>query len=314
MTYYHTSVLLQEVLKYLDPKPGQNFVDATLGGGGYTSAILERIQPGGRLLAIDLDELAIRNYELRIKHQKFQNRIVLVHGNFKEIDKFVERQDFKNISGVVADLGLSSDLLENSGRGFSFQKNEPLDMRFDVASSSPDAKFILHNYSEKQLLQIFKTFGEEKYSLPIARSIARNRQARGLRFTGDLVEIIKQALPKPAKHKWADSARRIFQALRIAVNFELENLEVFLPKAFGLLAPGGRLAVVSFHSLEDRAVKQYFAALARACVCPPDFPQCLCGKNPQGKLLSKKPIVAQAREAADNPRSKSAKLRIIQKL
>lgn len=306
--YEHTPVLLDEVLVYLRPSPGENFVDATLGGGGYTKAIVEKNQPNGKVLAIDLDEDAIQNLQtLNIKS------LILHQGNFSHIDKIVEHHKFSNISGIVADLGLSSHELEH--RGMSFKTDQPLDMRFDQRGEHIDAKFVLNNYEEKRLVKIFADFGEEKFSRQIARKITEFRiKNRELKHTSDLYQIIVDALPKPVKHKADDSARRIFQALRIEVNHELQNLEEFLPKAFDLLNSGGRLVVVSFHSLEDRIVKQFFVGLSKGCVCPPDFPQCVCGRDPRGKILTKKPDTASAEEIKRNPRSNPAKLRAIVKI
>ncbi len=315
MTYEHIPVLLNEVIFYLQPKAGENFVDATLGGGGYTRAILDKIQPGGRVLAIDLDKDALKNTEVGMQNAELEKNLVLHHGNFQNINKITKEHVFSNISGIVADLGLSSYELDQSTRGFSFQKKEPLDMRFDQ-SQPEDAKYILNNYDEERLRKIFEDYGEEKFSRQIARRVTsdRLRVTGGIKHTHELYQIIQDALPKPVKHKADDSARRIFQALRIAVNHELASLEEFLPKAFDILNPGGRLVIVSFHSLEDRQVKQYFNSLTKGCVCPIDFPQCVCGKNPQGKLLTKKIVTASEQELLDNPRSKPAKLRAIVKL
>jgi 16S rRNA (cytosine1402-N4)-methyltransferase len=197
----------------------------------------------------------------------------------------------------------------------SFQTKEPLDMRFDQHGNTVDAKFILNNYDEGRLRKIFEDYGEEKFSRQIVRKIIDYRlKIKEIHYTTDLYQIIVNALPKPVKHKADDSARRIFQALRIEVNHELSNLQEFLPKAFDLLNPGGRLVVVSFHSLEDRIVKQFFVGLSKGCVCPIDFPQCVCGKNPQGKILTKKLVLASHEELEKNPRSKSAKLRAIMKI
>jgi len=306
--YSHVPVLLKEVIEYLDVLPGQNFVDATLGGGGYTKAILAKNQPNGKVLGIDLDKDAI-------EHSKILNHksLILHQGNFSHIDKIVEHTKFNNISGIVADLGLSSYELES--RGISFQQKEVLDMRFDQKGNTVDAKFILNDYDENRLRKIFEDYGEEKFSRQIAKKITDYRfKIKEMHYTDELYQIIQDALPKPVKHKAADSARRIFQALRIEVNHELNNLQEFLPKAFDLLNPGGRLVVVSFHSLEDRIVKQYFVGLTKGCVCPIDFPQCICGKNPQGRILTKKIVTASAAELEKNPRSSPAKLRAIIKL
>ena len=320
--YSHIPVLLAEVMSYLQPGIGQNIVDATLGGGGYSRAILKEIGETGKLLSIDLDQDAIANFRSQIADlgsqsqiSNLKSQIILVHGNFAHIDKIIKSHGFPGPDGIVADLGLSSYELDQGGRGISFQKDEPLDMRFDQASENETAAWILNNKTEAELSKIFNDYGEEKFTRQIVRKIfeARSRKQE-IRKTSELYEIIKEALPKPVKHKAADSARRVFQALRIAVNHELENLEEFLPKAFDILAPGGRLVIVSFHSLEDRMVKQFFVGLTKGCICPIEFPECRCGKNPQGKLLTKKLVAASAAELETNPRSKPAKLRAIQKL
>ena len=314
MDYYHVPVLLNEIIEYLDPRPGQNFVDATLGGGGYSRQILEEIGASGKLLSIDMDLEAIEfagNPKSKIQNPNW----ILHHGNFRDIDKIIKHHDFPAPDGIVADIGLSSHQLDGSERGISFQKKEILDMRFDKSSDEPDAKFILNNYEEERLLKIFRDYGEEKFSKQIVRKILENRDKRiEIRYTTDLYGIIQEALPKPIKHRADDSARRIFQALRIEVNHELENLEAFLPKAFDVLKVGGKLVVVSFHSLEDRIVKQNFVGLTKGCVCPLEFPTCICGKSPQGKILTKKPVSASESEISDNPRSRPAKLRVIQKI
>lgn len=309
--YTHIPVLLNEVLSHLEPKPNQNFVDATLGGAGYSEALLKASGPDGKVLAIDLDQTALASAEQKLS--KFKNRLTLAHGNFQDIDKIVVRHKFQVISGIVADIGLSSYQIDQSGRGISFQRKELLDMRFDISSNQPDARFLLHHRTEAELKNIFLKYGEDKNSGKIARDIVRYRQAHELKYTDELVAIIQDSLPKPQKHKWEDTARRIFQALRIEVNHELSNLENFLPKAFNLLASGGRLAVVTFHSLEDRIVKNYFKELTHGCICPKEFPVCLCGRVPMGKILTKKVVTASQDELKNNSRSKSAKLRVIQK-
>lgn len=320
--YHHVPVLLKEVVDILNPQPNKNFVDATLGGGEYSKAILDKNQPSGKVLAIDLDQDAIENFKLtqtpttpsasRIPLLEKEGRLTLHHGNFAHIDKIVEHHKFFNISGIVADLGLSSYELDS--RGISFQKKEILNMRFDQKGTHIDAKFVLNSYDESRLRKIFEDYGEEKFSRVIARKIQKKRSKNQIHYTTELYQIIQDALPKPVQHKAADSARRIFQALRIEVNHELDNLQEFLPKAFDLLNPGGRLVVVSFHSLEDRIVKQFFVGLTKGCVCPIDFPQCVCGKNPKGKILTKKHVSASPEELETNPRSKPAKLRAIEKI
>lgn len=310
--YTHVPVLLKEVLAYLDPKPSQNFVDGTLGGAGYTKALLESSGPDGQVLAIDLDDVALNNAKDQLA--SFQKRIILAHGNFRDIDKIVVNHNFGPISGIVADIGLSSFQLDESGRGISFQKKELLDMRFDASSNQPDARFLLKHRTAEELTEIFEKYGEDKNSYKIARSIVRYRETDELKYTDELVQIIQDTLSKPEKHRFADTARRIFQALRIEVNQELANLEAFLPKAFDLLSTNGKLVVVTFHSLEDRIVKNFFKELATGCVCPKEFPICKCGQIPKGKILTKKIVTATESELAENTRSKSAKLRAIQKI
>ena len=306
--YFHEPVLLKEVLEALQPNPGATFIDATLGGAGYSQALLQAVGPRGRLVSIDLDHDAIENARrLANNYPQWQ----IIQGNFRNIDKIAEKYKLNQIQGIVADIGFSSYELDQSERGLSFQKDEPLDMRFDQ-SQPEDARFVLASRTEAELERLFREYGEEKFSRQVARRIkAEEAAGNKLTRTRELYAVIEKALPKPVKHKAADSARRVFQALRIAVNHELENLEAFLPNAFSVLAPGGRLAVVSFHSLEDRLVKQYFAALTKGCVCPPDFPQCLCGQKPLARILTKKPVTPSQAEVQANSRSRPAKLRAI---
>lgn len=314
-TYNHIPVLLQEAITIHNPQPNQNFVDATLGGGGYSKALLEKVLPDGKVLSIDLDQDAIENFQTAIRREHYSHNAVVAHGNFSNLDEIMEHKEFDAPDGIVADIGLSSYQLDGSGRGITFQKREPLDMRFDLSETAEaDAKFILNNTAEKELVKIFNDYGEEKESRRIAKAIIKAREAKPIHYTTDLIEIIKAALPKPVQHKWADNARRIFQALRIAVNHELENLENFLPKALDLVKPGGKIVIVSFHSLEDRIVKQFFAAACKGCICPEEFPICKCGRTPRAKLLTKKPLSAGLEESGTNPRSLSAKLRAIEKI
>ncbi|MEZ4180547.1 MAG: 16S rRNA (cytosine(1402)-N(4))-methyltransferase RsmH [Candidatus Doudnabacteria bacterium] len=310
--YSHKPVLLEQVLQVLKPEPEQNFVDATLGGGGYTKAILQALKSQGKVLALDLDLDAITNAQTQLA--EFSSQLLVDHRNFRDLDKSIKKYDFQSIDGIVADIGLSSYQLDNSGRGISFESHDRLDMRFDQSSSQPDASFLLNNWTEQELTQIFNKFGEEKFSRLIAKGILAFRSEQKLETADQLSQIIQQSLPKPVKHQWQSSARRIFQALRIEVNHELENLEVFLPKALNLLKPGGILAVVTFHSLEDRIVKHFFKANSLSCVCPPEFPICKCGQTPTVKILTTKPVVATEHELLENPRARSAKMRAIQKL
>lgn len=312
--YHHIPVLLPEVLRMLDPQPGQCFVDATLGGGGYTAALLERSAPDGRVLAFDLDQDAINAFQAKMENTSLASRVQVVHQNFSAVAEVAAERGFGPIHGIVADIGLSSYELDQAGRGISFQKDEPLDMRFDQTAHTPTAAFLLAERSEAELARMFAEYGEERFAEPIARAIVRSRAQQPVERTGQLLELIQQSLPARVRHMAANSARRIFQALRIAVNGELANLEAFLPAALDILAPGGVLAVVTFHSLEDRIVKQFCKSATTGCVCPPQFPVCRCGRTPQAELLAKRPVLASPEEQAANPRSASAKLRAIRKV
>lgn len=315
-SYTHIPVLLQEVLQLTSPKPGDVCIDATLGGGGYTKAILEKTAPNGKVLSIDLDADAIVAFQHLVKDQglSIKDRSIVVHGNFADIATIAREHGFESAQVIVADIGLSSYELDQAGRGISFQKDEPLDMRFNASGVGATAASILANSTEEELAYIFKTYGEEKFATKIARDIVRNRTSSHITTTFELVDFITASIPGRLKHKALDSVRRIFQSLRIAVNGELENLERFLPDALHILAPGGVLAVVSFHSLEDRIVKQFFAKTAQGCICPKDFPVCRCAQSAVAEILTKKPIVAGDSEVSRNSRAKSAKLRAIKKL
>ncbi len=318
---FHKPVLLKETLEYLNPQPGQTVVDGTLGGAGHSLAIAGRIAPNGILIGIDLDPESLAEAKLKFKNAKLQTKTIFVHDNYKNIDAVLSELGIDKVDGILIDIGISSYDLERSFRGFSFQKEEPLDMRFNPEAypgnkkhEDFNAKYIINRYQEKELERVFREHGEEKFSRKIARAIVAARQQREILTTTDLFEIIKKALPANIRFKAGDSARRIFQALRIEVNKELDNLQQFLPKAFDRLKSNGRLVVISFHSLEDRIVKQFFNDKAKGCICPPEFPECRCGRNPQAKILTKKPITASEAEQQENSRSIPAKLRAIQKI
>lgn len=312
--YHHIPVLLSEALQVLDPKPGQHFIDATLGGGGYTAALLERTAPNGHVLAFDLDQDAIAAFQAKVAGTSLASRVHVAHSNFSAVARVAAAKQFGPISGIVADIGLSSYELDDAGRGISFQRDEPLDMRFDQSASGPTAAFLLAESSEAELARIFREYGEERYAGPIAEAIVKARSGEAVARTTQLVQLITNSLPARVRHTATQSVRRIFQALRIAVNGELANLEAFLPAALDILAPGGILAVVTFHSLEDRIVKQFCKAAATGCVCPPEFPVCRCGKTPQAEIITRRPILATEQEQATNRRSVSAKLRAIRKV
>lgn len=312
--YSHTPVLLQEVLEYLQPKAGGVFIDATLGGGGYTEAIATKVGEKGKVLSLDLDADAIQAFSLKSQISSLKSQVTVVQGNFKDIAAIAQEQGFVGVNGIVADIGLSSYELDDAGRGISFKHDEPLDMRFDAQSDDVTAANLLAEKTELELSTLFTKYGEERYARPIARNIVRTRTEEPVTRTTQLVDIITNSIPRAVRHKAQDSCRRIFQALRIAVNGELDNLQEFLPSALSLLAPGGRLVVVSFHSLEDRIVKQFFVKAATGCICPSSFPQCVCGKKPQVQILTRRPITAGEGELAQNTRSRPAKLRAALKL
>jgi len=322
MIYRHVPVLLREVIDYLEPKPGENFIDCTLGGGGYTTEIAKRISSAGKVLAIDADEMAINNYKLQIINYKFKN-VILAHDNFGNLSKIVkEYWQYKNtkFDGIVFDLGLSSAQLEDECRGFSFQLDAPLDMAFGETENS--TKKIINSYRQEELEKIIKEYGEERFAKSIARAIVSKRKRKEISTTKDLVEVIEGAVPSSYKnnnHRQGRArkihfATKTFQALRIATNNEIENLEKALEQSLNLLKSGGRLALISFHSLEDKIVKNFFKKETKECICPKGAPFCQCDHRPSLKILTKKIITAQESEKKENPRSRSAKLRVAIKI
>ncbi len=318
---FHIPVLSNEILEYLKPEPGQTIVDGTLGGGGHSLRLAKAIEPNGILVSIDLDPAAIAEAERNFSQASVKSNVNFVRGNYRDIKKIINELGIESVNAILIDIGISSYDLEGSHRGFSFQKIEPLDMRFDpdlVPNNKHKepftAKFIVNSYTEAELKKLFEDYSEDKFSGRIAKAIVAHRQEQGIETTEDLFNIIKKSLPAPIRFKAGDSARRIFQALRIEVNGELDNLRTFLPDAFEILKPGGRLAVISFHSLEDRIVKHYFLDKVQGCTCPPEFPVCVCGKEPLAKILTKKPVTATEQEIKENPRSAPAKLRVLQKI
>jgi 16S rRNA (cytosine1402-N4)-methyltransferase len=310
MTHY--PVLLNEVLQYVGAEDGSSFIDATVGAGGHSRALLKQNQKA-KVLGLDRDSETLDQLERELKREKLSSRMVLAHANYADVGKVAAREGFSEASGIILDLGFSSMQLDDPQRGFSFQGAGPLDMRFDRKQQLTAAD-ILNKYQEEKLAEIFKKYGEENFSKRIARQVVVHRKDAPLSGTDEVVRLIRDALPAPVKHKAADSARRIFQAIRIEVNGELASLERALPEMLKLLAPNGRLVVISFHSLEDRIVKNFFNEQARGCICPPDFPHCVCGKSPVMRILTKKPVTASDAELAENPRSKPAKLRAAEKI
>lgn len=310
MEFKHISVLLNESVDALNIKKDGIYADGTLGGGGHSEKILERLSNGGLLIGIDQDAEAICAAKKRL--EKFTN-VIYENTNFKNIKDILIRNSIENIDGAVLDLGVSSYQLDNADRGFSYIADSRLDMRMDL-SSELDAYRVVNTYSEENLAKIFFEYGEEKFSRRIASQIVKTRGEKPIETTLELSELVKKCIPQKTVKKGSHPAKRVFQAIRIEVNGELAILEGALNDFFDVLKPGGRLAVISFHSLEDRIVKNTFASLAKGCVCPKDFPVCVCGKKPRGKIITRKAVVPSDDEIDRNKRSKSSKLRVIEKL
>ena len=312
MLLRHIPVMLPEVLYYLNCKPGKIYVDCTLGGAGHAGAICEKIAPNGILIGIDQDIDAAQNAIKVLK--PFELTIHLFHDNFINLPEILRRLKIAAVDGILLDLGISLHQLESSGRGFSFKKDEPLDMRMNQASSTK-AEDLINKMEEKNLRKIFKEYGEERYAGEIAKKIVKERKRKSIRYSSQLVQIVYDAGPKRAKFSQKiHPATRVFMALRIAVNKELERLDSFMANVANLLNPKGRLCVLSFHSLEDRIVKNRIRSLEKPCVCPPDFPECVCNKRRTARMLTKKPVRPSEYEMAKNPMARSAKLRVMEKV
>ena len=307
MEFSHVSVLLFEAVSSLDIKKDGVYVDCTAGGGGHSAEILKRLE-NGRLFALDRDPEAIAALKERFKGDE---RVTVVQTEFENIRSVLATYGEEHADGVLADLGVSSHQLDTAERGFSFHSDAPLDMR--MSKQGVSAADLVNSLSERELERIIRTNGEEKFSRSIARAIVRERQKKPVETTLELVDIIKSAMPEAAKRNPGHPARRTFQALRIEVNGELDRLESSLEEMFSSLCVGGRLSVITFHSLEDRIVKRKFASLCTGCTCPPSFPVCVCGKTPRGRLVFKS-VLPGEQELEANPRSRSARLRSIEKL
>ncbi len=308
--FHHVSVLLQECLEGLNIRPDGIYVDGTLGGAGHSSRIAQRLTTG-RLIGIDRDPVALAAAGERLKPWK--DRVSLVHSNFSEIKQVLADLRIPGVDGILLDLGVSSPQLDDGQRGFSYMADAPLDMRMN-GEDALTAREVVNSWPQEELKRILYTYGEERYAPQIAAAICRRREEAPIETTLELVDIIRSAMPAAALREKQHPAKRSFQAIRIAVNDELGSVEKVMADAIPLLNPGGRLAVITFHSLEDRIVKNAMAEAARGCTCPPNFPVCVCGKKPQVKLISRKPIVSGEAELAENPRARSAKLRVCEKL
>lgn len=311
---YHVPVLVQEVLTQLELKPGMTVVDATLGGGGHAGEILTRISPAGHLIGFDRDAEAIQQAQARFGREALGVKIDYVHDRFDHLREYLEEFHISRVDAILADLGVSSHQLDTAERGFSFQAEGPLDMRMDPTTGET-AQQLIHSMSEQDLARTIRDLGEESLSRPIARALKQREAAGTLHTTRDLAEAVAAVVrPRYRTPSRVHPATKTFQALRIAVNQELEALRAFLPQAMDMLVPSGRLAVITFHSLEDRIVKQFFQHEARGCICPPEIPVCRCGHTPRLRVLTKKPVRASATEIVHNPRGRSAQLRAAQRL
>ena len=309
----HKPVLVKEVIDYLNLKKGDVIFDGTLGGAGHTIEIIKAIAPTGKIIGVDLDSQAISTAARILAKKKLLDNVYLVNDNFVNITGILKKLKIKKVNGFLFDLGLSSMQIDRSGKGFSYIRDEKLDMRFGN-NGKIDAYSIINEYSEERLKEIFYKFGEEKWSGRIVRGILNHRQIKNIETTGQLSEIISKAIPgRPDYRRKGHPAKRIFQALRIEVNDELENISKSLDQAISFLEKKGRIAVISYHSLEDRIVKKKFKNFSGKCVCPPDFPICRCGAEKRGNILTKKAVRPSVKEIEDNPRSKSAKLRVFEK-
>lgn len=308
MGFHHIPVMLTEVLEYMQPRPGGVYADGTLGGGGHAEAIMQRILPGGRLIGIDRDPAAIQAASERL--QAYGSAFIPIHGHHGSILDILKDMQVEGLDGMLMDLGVSSHQLDTPRRGFTYHEDVPLDMRMDTTQTF-SAQQVVNEYSVEELSRVIWEYGEERWANRIAAFIAKSRP---LQTTGQLVETIKAAVPAGARREGPHPARRTFQAIRIEVNGELKDLAEAVERGAAALKPGGRLLVITFHSLEDRIVKNTFRTLADPCTCPKQFPLCGCGRKPTVRLMTRKPVLPTPGEQEANPRSRSAKLRVAEGL
>lgn len=308
MEFSHIPVLFEETMEGLGIKPDGIYVDGTAGGGGHSSGILQRISENGKLYCIDQDPSAIATVTKKFENNK---NVTIIQGNFGDMEMLLKERDVEGVDGILLDIGVSSHQLDTPERGFSFHEDAPLDMRMSMQGAT--AADLVNNLPVNEIAKILSRYGEEKYAMSIAKGIEKARNISPIETTLQLAEIIKNSVPQKVRRE-GHPARKSFQALRIAVNGELDRLEQGLEGAFNMLKSGGRLAVITFHSLEDRIVKQTFAGWAQGCTCPKDFPVCVCHNKPKVKIVNRKPIEASQEELAVNQRSRSAKLRICEKI
>ena len=311
INFSHRSVLLDECIESLAIKPDGVYVDGTTGGGGHSLEIVKRLTDGGRLIAIDRDDAAIKAASERLRD--YLDRVTFVRNNFSSAADVCRELGVEGIDGILLDLGVSSYQLDTAERGFTHNIDAPLDMRMDRRNEL-DAYTVVNTYSFEELKRIIWEYGEERFAPKIASAIVKQRESKPVETTGELVDIIKSAIPAAAREGGHHPAKRTFQAIRIEVNGELDAIEPAIRKAVGIMKPGGRIVIITFHSLEDRIVKQTYADMASGCTCPRNLPICVCGKVPEVKVLTRKPILPSADEVESNPRSRSAKLRVAEKI
>lgn len=313
MEFNHKPVLLEECIEHLKVRPDGTYVDGTLGGAGHAGEIFRMLDRNGRLIGIDQDDFALNISKERLQESGGQAELHFEKSNFRNMKDICLRMGISGVDGILLDLGVSSHQLDEADRGFSYQKDAPLDMRMD-RSTALDAAVIVNDYEEKSISAIIRDYGEEKWAARIAAFIVKARNESRIETTGRLAEIIKAAIPSSARREGPHPAKRTFQALRIAVNDELGALKQAVGEAVSILKPGGRLCIITFHSLEDRIVKNEFQAGEKPCVCPADFPVCVCGRKPELKVITKRPVVPAEKEQQENPRSRSAKLRVAERV
>ncbi len=310
MEFAHVSVLLRETIEQLNIRPDGIYVDGTLGGGGHAFEVCSRLSDKGRLIGIDQDADAIAAAGKRL--QKFKDRVTIVRSNYCNMRRELQKLGIERVDGIVLDLGVSSYQLDSAGRGFTYREDAPLDMRMDQRQAGT-ARTIVNEYSEQELFRVIRDYGEDKFAKNIAKHIAAAR-AKPIETTGELTEIIRGAIPAKVRMNGGHPAKKTFQAIRIELNKELEVLKDSLDDMIDLLKPGGRICVITFHSLEDRIVKTIFKTNENPCTCPSNFPVCVCGNKPKGRLVVKKPIVPGEEELTKNKRSKSSKLRVFERI
>ena len=310
MEFKHKSVLLEETIRNLKVKPDGIYVDGTLGGGGHAYEVCRQLSAKGSLIGIDQDEAAIEAAGERL--QEFGYRVTIIRSNYCNMKKELQKIGISSVDGIVLDLGVSSYQLDNAERGFTYREDVPLDMRMDRRGSRT-ARDIVNTYTENELYRVLRDYGEEKFAKKIARNICTARSEKPIETTGELIELIKQSIPMKMRAVGGHPAKKTFQAIRIELNQELEVLRNSLDDMIELLNDGGRICIITFHSLEDRIVKTIFRRNENPCTCPPDFPVCVCGKTSMGRVITRKPILPDEEEIAVNKRSKSAKLRVFER-